>query len=82
LATDLQEANGSESLSILEEDLDSLLQKPEATTCRGASGYFGANCLMITFTPEGRFVHWKGMSLFDVLEADDRLVVHLEPLHF
>jgi hypothetical protein len=35
LATNLQEANASESLSILEEDLDSLLQKPEATVCRG-----------------------------------------------
>jgi hypothetical protein len=34
LATDLQEANGSESLSILEEDLDFLLQKPEATARR------------------------------------------------
>jgi hypothetical protein len=37
---------------------------------------------MITSTPEGRFVHWKGMSLFDLLEADDRLVAHLEPLPF
>jgi hypothetical protein len=82
LATDLQEANGSESLSILEEDLDSLLQKPEATVCRGASGCFDANSLMITSTPEGRFVHWKGMSLFDLLEADDRLVAYLEPLSF
>jgi hypothetical protein len=82
LATDLQEANSSESLSILEEDLDSLLQKPEATVCRGASGCFGANSLMITSTPEGRFVHWKGMSLSDLLEADDRLVAHLEPLPF
>jgi hypothetical protein len=82
LATDLQEANGSESLSILEEDLDSILQKPEATVCRGASGCFGANSLMITSTPEGRFVHWKSMSLFDLLEADDRLVAHLEPLPF
>jgi hypothetical protein len=81
LATDLQEANGSESLSILEEDLDSLLQKSEATVCRGALGCFGANSL-ITSTPEGRFVHWKGMSLFDLLEADDRLVVHLEPWPF
>jgi hypothetical protein len=33
LATKLQEANRSESLSVLEEDLDSLLQKPEATAC-------------------------------------------------
>jgi hypothetical protein len=82
LATDLQEANASKSLPILEEDLDSLLQKPEATTCRGASGCFGTNSLMITSTPEGHFVHWKGMSLFDLLEADDRLVAHLEPLAF
>jgi hypothetical protein len=37
---------------------------------------------MITSTPEGRFVHWKGMSLSDLLEADDRLVAHLEPLPF
>jgi hypothetical protein len=37
LATDLQEANISESLSTLETDLDSLLQlgKPEATARRG-----------------------------------------------
>jgi hypothetical protein len=80
LATDLQEANASECLSILEEDLDSLLQKPEATVCRGASGCFGTNSLMITSTWEGRFVHWKGMSLFVLLEADDRLVAHLEPV--
>jgi hypothetical protein len=82
LATDLQEANGFESLSIFEEDLDSLLQKPEATICRGASGCFGANSLMITSTLEWRFMHWKGMSLFDLLKADDRLVAHLEPLPF
>jgi hypothetical protein len=64
LATNLQEANISESLSALEKDLDSLLQlgKPEATACRGASGCFGANDLMITSTPEGRFVHWKGIN--------------------
>jgi hypothetical protein len=82
LATDLQEANSSESLSILEEDLDSLLQKLEATVRRGASGCFGASSLMITCTPEGRFVHWEGMSLSDLLEAEDRLVAHLEPLPF
>jgi hypothetical protein len=37
LATDLQEANISESLSALEKDLDSLLQLggSETTTCRG-----------------------------------------------
>jgi hypothetical protein len=84
LATDLQEANISESLSTLEKELDSLLQlrKPEATTRQGAAGCFGANGLMITSTPEGRFVHWKGMILSDLLEAEDQLVAHLEPLPF
>jgi hypothetical protein len=37
---------------------------------------------MITSTPEGRFVHWKGMKLSDLLEAEDRLVAHLEALPF
>jgi hypothetical protein len=37
---------------------------------------------MITSTLEGRFVHWKGMSLSDLLEVEDRLVAHLEPLPF
>jgi hypothetical protein len=37
---------------------------------------------MITSTPEGRFVHWRGMKLFDLLEAEARLVAHLEPLPF
>jgi hypothetical protein len=84
LATDLQEANISESLSTLEKDLDSLLQpgKLEATARRGAAGCFGANGLMITSSPEGRFVHWKGIKLSDLLEAEDRLVAHLEPLPF
>jgi hypothetical protein len=84
LATDLQEANISESLSTLEEDLDTLLQlgKPEATARRGASSCFGANGLMITSTLEGRFVHWKGMKLSDLLEAEDRLLAHLDPLPF
>jgi hypothetical protein len=84
LATDLQEANFSESFSALEEDLDSLLQfgGPKATTCWGASGSFGASDLMITSTPEGRFVHWRGMKLSDLLEAEARLVAHLEPLPF
>jgi hypothetical protein len=84
LATDLQEADISESLSTLEKDLDSLLQlgKPEATARQGALGCFGANDLMITSTPEGRFVHWKGMKLSDLLEAEDQLVAHLEPLPF
>jgi hypothetical protein len=81
LATDLQEADMSESLSALEKDLDCLLQLggPEATARREALGCFGANDLMITSTPEGHFVHWKGMKLS---EAEDRLVAHLEPLPF
>jgi hypothetical protein len=37
---------------------------------------------MITSTPEGRFVHRKGMKLSDLLEDEDRLVAHLEPLPF
>jgi hypothetical protein len=37
---------------------------------------------MITSTPEGRFVHWKGMKLSDLLEDEDRLAAHLEPLPF
>jgi hypothetical protein len=41
-ATDLQEANASGSLSMLEKDLDLLLQdgRPEATACRGGFGLF------------------------------------------
>jgi hypothetical protein len=83
-ATDLQEANVSGSLSMLKKDLDSLLQvgRPEATACRGASGYFGASDLMITSMPEGCIVHWRGMALSDLLEAEGRLVAHLEPLTF
>jgi hypothetical protein len=37
---------------------------------------------MITSTPEDRFVHWKGMKLSDLLEDEDQLVAHLEPLPF
>jgi hypothetical protein len=84
LATDLQEANISGSLYVLEKDLDSLLQLegPEATACRGASGSLGASDLMVTSTPEGRFVHWRGMQLSDLLEAEGRIVAHLESLPF
>jgi hypothetical protein len=83
-ATDFQEANVSGSLSMLEKDLDFLLQdgKPEATACRGALGCSGASDLVITSLPEGRIVHWKGMVLSDLLEAEGRLVAHLEPLPF
>jgi hypothetical protein len=83
-ATDLQEGNVSGSLSMLKKDLDFLLQvgRPEATACRGASGCFGASDLMITSMPEGRIVHWRGMALSDLLEAEGRLAAHLEPLPF
>jgi hypothetical protein len=69
---------------MLEKDLDFLLQdgRPEATACRGASGYFGASDLVITSMPEGRIVHWRGMALSNLLEAEGRLVAHLEPLPF
>jgi hypothetical protein len=72
-ATELQEANNSESLSALEKDLDFLLQieKPEAIARRGAAGCLGDNGLVITSTPEGRFVHWKGMKLSDLLDDED-----------
>jgi hypothetical protein len=71
-ATDLQEADVSGSLSTLEKDLDSLLQSGglEATACRGALGCFGASDLMITCILEGRLVHWRGMELSDLLEAE------------
>jgi hypothetical protein len=57
----------------MEKDLDYLLRivKPEATACRGAAGCLGDNRLMITSTPEGHFVHWKGMKLSDLLEDED-----------
>jgi hypothetical protein len=69
---------------MLEKDLDFLLQdgKPEATACRGASGCSGASDLVITFLPEGHIVHWKGMVLSDLPEAEGRLVAHLKPLPF
>jgi hypothetical protein len=71
-ATELQEANNSESLSALEKDLDSLLRigKPEATARRGAMGCFDHNGLTITSTLEGCFMHWKGMKLSDLLEDE------------
>jgi hypothetical protein len=83
-AIEPQEANNSESLSALEKDLDFLLQigKPEATAHRGAVGRLGDDGLMITSTLAGHFVHWKGMKLSDLLEDEDRLVAHLEPLPF
>jgi hypothetical protein len=83
-AAEPQEANNSESLSALEKDLDFLLQigKPEATARQGAAGRLGDDGLIITSTPEGHFVHWKGMKLSKLLEDEDRLVAHLEPLPF
>jgi hypothetical protein len=37
---------------------------------------------MITSMPEGHIEHWRGMALSDLLEAEGRLVAHLEPLPF
>jgi hypothetical protein len=83
-ATDLQEANVSGSLSTIEKDLDFLLQdgRPKATAYRGASGCSDTGDLVITSLPEGSIVHWRGMVFSDLLEAEGRLVAHLEPLPF
>jgi hypothetical protein len=83
-ATELQEANNSESHSALERTWTfySKLGNPKPLHVGGAAGRLGDDGLMITSTPEGRFVHWKGMKLFDLLEDEDRLVAHLEPLPF
>jgi hypothetical protein len=69
---------------MLEKDLDLLLQdgKLEATACRGASGCSGTGDLVVTSLPKGRVVHWRGMMLSDLLEAQGRLVAHLKPLPF
>jgi hypothetical protein len=63
---------------MLEKGLDFLLQD----ACRGASGCFDAGDLVITSMPEGRIMHWRGMALSDLLEAEGRLVAQLEPLPF
>jgi hypothetical protein len=83
-ATDLQEANASGSLPMLEKDLDLLLQdgNPEATACRGASGCSGLGNLVITSLPKGRIVRWRDVILSNLLEAESRLVAQLEPLPF
>jgi hypothetical protein len=84
LATDLQEAGEFGSLSMLEKDLDLLLRdgNPEATACRGASGCSGPSNSVTTSLPKGRIVHWRSVMLSNLLEADSRLVAHLEPLPF
>jgi hypothetical protein len=83
-ATDLEEANAPGSLSMLEKDLDLLLRdgNPKATACREASGYSGPGDLVITSSLKGHIVHWRGMKLSNLLEAESRLVAHLEPLPF
>jgi hypothetical protein len=69
---------------MLEKYLDMLLWdgNPEATVCRGASGCSGPGDLVITSLPKGHIVHWRGMVLSNLLEAESRLVAHLEPLPF
>jgi hypothetical protein len=83
-AINFQEADVSGSLFVLEKDLDLLLQdgKPEATACRGASGCSGAGDLVVTSLLEGHVVHWRDVMLSNLLEAEGRLVAHLEPLPF
>jgi hypothetical protein len=83
-AARVEEANVSGSLSMLEKDLDLLLQygNPEATACRGASGCSGPGDLVITSLPKGCIVHWRGMMLSDLPEAEGRLVAHLKLLPF
>jgi hypothetical protein len=72
-----------ESLSALERDLDSLLQvrSSNATAGREAEDHLAACGLMVTTTPEGRIVHWKGIELSD-FGHEDRLVAHLDRLPF
>jgi hypothetical protein len=69
---------------MLEKDLDLLLQdeNPEATACRGASGCSGPGDLVITSLPKGCIVHWRAMTLSNLLKAEGHLVAHLEPLPF
>jgi hypothetical protein len=69
---------------MLEKDLDLLLRdrNPEATACREASGISGPGDLVITSSPKGHIVHWRGMMLSNLLEAESQLVAHLEPLPF
>jgi hypothetical protein len=78
------------SLSDLEEDLDHLLKIVDegATACRGApifdnyldsndnpESFLGSHMgLTITTTPQGRFMYWKGMEPYELLEYDSRLV--------
>jgi hypothetical protein len=69
---------------MLEKDLDLLLrdENPEATACQEDSGCSGPGDLAITSSPKGHIVHWKGMKLSNLLEAESMLVAHLEPLPF
>ncbi|RLN41037.1 uncharacterized protein C2845_PM01G20280 [Panicum miliaceum] len=88
----------SEFYSALEKDLDELLEvgDKDATACREApifddyvsdsdpeaEPYLGGKGLVITSTPEGRFVYWKGMKPSELLGDDKRLVAHLDSLPF
>jgi hypothetical protein len=93
-ATIYQETAKSGFLSALEEDLDSLLQlgKTETTACREVSNFPSTDpdsdtdegpspgWLVITVTPEGRFVHWKDVKPDQLRES--RTIAHLEPLPY
>jgi hypothetical protein len=73
-----------EFFSALEKDLDCLLQvrDPNTTATREAEDHLVACGMVVTHTPEGRIVHWKGIGLSDLLRHEDRLVAHLDRLPF
>jgi hypothetical protein len=48
----------------------------------GGFRYSVTGDLVVTSLPEGHMVHWRGMTLPNLLEAEGRLVAHLEPLPF
>ncbi|RLN03691.1 putative polyprotein [Panicum miliaceum] len=91
-----QEAMESEFYSALEKDLDELLElgDKDATACREAPIFddydsesdpeaeLGGQGLVITSTPEGRFMYWTGMKPSELLEGDEILVAHLDSLPF
>jgi hypothetical protein len=97
-ASAYQEALRIEPLSSLEKDLDRLLKigEGEATACWEApifdiyshldddSEPFSGSHLGLTIasTPQGRFVSWKGMEPFELLEYDSRLVAFTQELPF
>ncbi|RLN24524.1 hypothetical protein C2845_PM07G14760 [Panicum miliaceum] len=49
----------------------------------GAEPFMGGHQgLMITLTPQGRFVYWKGMKPSELLDDNSCLVSHLDTLPY